>query len=166
MAQDQSPEWTEELIRSMPAWTLVQTYHAVAHRFRQLFEELGLTPTQFGVLGQLAIAPGLIQSELARRVLVRPQSIAVIITALEDRGLLTQTGPGGRGRARIVSITDAGRALLDVAIPRLIAFNSPESLGLTEDEQETLNRLLHKMNASFSAAQDDRSSARAAGDRR
>jgi len=50
-----------------------------------------LTPTQFGVLAQLSIHPGLIQSELARRNLVRPQSVDELIRSLIDRRTSSST---------------------------------------------------------------------------
>ncbi len=159
------PPWSVELVASMPAWTLVQAFHAMARGFTELFAELGLTPTQFGVLGQLALEPGLIQSELARRVLVRPQSVGAVITYLADRDLVHREPGGGRGRARIVTITDAGQDLLAKAIPRLVRFNSPETLGLRPGEAETLNTLLHKVITTFQEP-DHRAAAREAGDRR
>ena len=51
-------EWTAATIAELPAWTLVQAYHVVARRFWAAFIEVGLGPTQFGVLATLAADPG------------------------------------------------------------------------------------------------------------
>ncbi len=124
-----------------------------------------LTPTQFGVLAQLSIHPGLIQSELARRNLVRPQSVDELIRSLIDRGLVDRAEGTGRGRARIVTITQAGRDLLDEIVPPLLHFNSPQALGLDPAETVTLNELLHKVLAGH-LKPDPHEAARRAGDRR
>jgi hypothetical protein len=93
----------------LPAWTLVQAYHVVARGFTAVFAEVGLTPVQFGVLAVVADTPGPTQAELARAVMVRPQSVGEIVEVLERRGLLRREGEGGRGRRRPLVLTDAGR---------------------------------------------------------
>lgn len=124
-------------------WTLVQVSHVVARGFTAVFAQVGLTPTQFGVLAYLADEPGLTQAELARRVLVRPQSMGELVGSLIDRGLVARDGPAGRGRRSGIVITDAGSAVLAAALPCVRAFHSPSSLGLDATEQATLDRLLH-----------------------
>ncbi|MFE9581528.1 MarR family winged helix-turn-helix transcriptional regulator [Nocardia sp. NPDC006044] len=137
--------WTSDRLDSLPAWTLVRAYHAVAHGFTELFEQHGLTPVQFGVLAQLAAGPDLLQSELARRVLVRPQSMAAVITQLVQRGLLERRGEGGRGRPVPIRLTAAGRRTLELAGSSVLEFNDPARLGLEPYEAGMLNALLHKL---------------------
>ena len=133
---------------ALPAWTLVQAYHVVARRFWTGFAEVGLGPAHFGVLASLAATAGLGQNELARRNLVSPQSIGELIASLEERGLVTRPPPVGRGRARPVSLTDAGRAALARATPVVQEINSPTALGLSAAEAAELNRLLHRVRTS------------------
>jgi DNA-binding MarR family transcriptional regulator len=125
-----------------PAWTLVQASHAVARGFTAVFTAVGLTPTQFGVLAYLADADALTQAELARHVLVRPQSMGELLGPLLDRGLIHRDGSGGRGRRSRITITDAGRDVLAAALPGARSFNAPESLGLTAAQHATLEELL------------------------
>lgn len=134
---------TDEAIDALPAWTLVQAFHGVARRFGAAFAEVGLSSTQFGVLAQLAAHPGSSQGELARRVLVTAQSIGELVGSLEERGLVGRPPHPGRGRRRPVELTSAGREALERATPGVLAVNAPEALGLTADEAEELNRLLH-----------------------
>lgn len=137
--------WDAERLASLPAWTLVQAYHVVAQGFGQLFAEHRLTAVQFGVLAQLAAEPGLTQSVLARRVLIRPQSMGELIATLVERGLLVRDGPGGRGRPVPVRMTEAGREVLRQVGMAVVAFNEPATLGLSAAEASMLNELLHKV---------------------
>ncbi|WP_300013045.1 MarR family winged helix-turn-helix transcriptional regulator [Pseudonocardia sp.] len=128
---------------TFPAWTLVQAAHVVARGFTAVFAEVGLTPSQFGVLAYLADDDGLTQAELARRVLVRPQSLGELVGPLLERGLVRRDGPGGRGRRSAIVITDEGRAVMAAALPGVRAFNAPGSLGLTAEQLRELDELLH-----------------------
>jgi DNA-binding MarR family transcriptional regulator len=137
--------WTEDELAALPAWTLVQAYHAVAQGFHALFSEHRMTPVQFGVLAQLAVTPGLTQAELARRVLIRPQSMGELIGSLVERGLLVREGPGGKGRPVPVSLTEEGRSALARTGAAVRAFNDPAALGMSAVEAEQLNDLLHTL---------------------
>nr|WP_052477567.1 MarR family winged helix-turn-helix transcriptional regulator [Kibdelosporangium sp. MJ126-NF4]CEL12786.1 Transcriptional regulator, MarR family [Kibdelosporangium sp. MJ126-NF4]CTQ98472.1 Transcriptional regulator, MarR family [Kibdelosporangium sp. MJ126-NF4] len=138
-------EWTSEDLAVLPAWTVVQAYHALARRLYELFARHGLTPVQFGVLAQLADSPDLLQAELARRVLIRPQSMTGVIADLSERGLLRRQGPGGRGKPVPVRLTEEGRAVLKAAGVSIREFNEPAALGLETYEAGMLNALLHKL---------------------
>lgn len=136
---------------SLIAQELVQTAHVVGLRFSELFAGLDLTPTQFAVLIELEALDqgqqGLTQAELARRVLVRPQSVGVLLASLVDQGLVARDGPGGRGRRVGVSLTDGGRTALARAWPAVRAFNDPAALGLTPAEAGMLGQLLERVRA-------------------
>ena len=136
---------------SYPLWTLVQAAHVVARGFTAVFAEVGLTPTQFGVLAQLVDDEGLSQAELARRVLVRPQSLGELAGVLIDRGLVRRDGPGGRGRRSGLAVTSAGRAVYEAALPGVAAFHRPESTGLSPEQlgrlEDLLQTLLRAQNA-------------------
>lgn len=133
----------------LPLWELVRTYHPVARGFGEVFSSVGLTPTQFGVLAVLRDhdpdGPGPSQAEIARAVLVRPQSVAELLTSLLERGLVSRDGPGGRGRRAPLRLTEDGRALIERAFPLVAAYNAPEALGLTAEEAATLTRLLRRV---------------------
>ncbi|MEJ2871460.1 MarR family winged helix-turn-helix transcriptional regulator [Actinomycetospora sp. OC33-EN08] len=143
---------TEE---TLTAQNLVQTAHVVGLRFSELFAALDLTPTQFAVLIELEALDdgddGLTQAELARRVLVRPQSVRVLLSSLVEQGLVTRDGPGGKGRRVGVSLTAEGRAALARSWPSVRAFNTPESLGLSRAQAAMLNELLDRVRAAREA---------------
>lgn len=149
--EQHGPGWSGGDPSRLTGWTLVRTHHAIARRFIDTLARVGLTPTQFGVLVQVVSEPGLSQAELARRVLVTPQSIGELLTSLERLRYITrQRGP--RGKASLVRVTDAGRAALDRATPLIQAMNSPEALGLTPEQDTTLNALLHQVLKSVSGS--------------
>lgn len=130
---------TEE---SLPVWQLMQTAHVVGLRFTELMSAAGLTPTQFAVLMHLQDRDGVTQAELARVVLVSPQSIGVLLSPLLERGLVVRDGPGGRGRRAGLSLTEPGRQALHDAWGPVRDFNSPAVLGLTPAQAAILSEIL------------------------
>lgn len=137
--------WTDEDIAGLPAWTLVQAYHPIARRFHEIFAAEQLTPVQFGVLLQLEATPGISQAQLARKILVRQQSMAELLSGLVERGLLARDLDSRRGRTVPIVLTDAGRDLVLRAADAVAQFNRAAHLGLTDAESQTLNSLLHKV---------------------
>lgn len=140
-----APKWSNEDIAALPAWTLVQAYHPVARRFSEIFAAEQLSPVQFGVLLQLEATPGISQAELARRILVRQQSMAELLSGLVERDLLRRDAGNRRGRAIPLHLTVTGRRLVERAGDAVAEFNRPQRLGLTAGEAEQLNSLLHKL---------------------
>lgn len=130
---------------------MVKAARSAERHFAELFLEVGLTPPQFGVLLYLEEDGSLTQAELARLVLVRPQSIAALVSTLIERGLVVRDGPGGRGRRSGITLTAAGRDLLEQAWPRLLAFNAPASLGLTAAQAALLDELLAQVQSTLDA---------------
>lgn len=126
----------------MPLWELIQTSWVVARGFTEVFAEAGLSPGQFGALQCLAEQDGLTQAELARQLMMRPQSVGEVVGSLLQRGLVRRDGPSGRGRRAGLTLTDQGRDTLRQAWPGVRAFNAPDTLGLTIEETATLVRLL------------------------
>ena len=138
----------------LPAWNLMQTAHVVGLRFVEVFAAVDLTPTQFAILMYLDEDEGLTQAQLARRVLVRPQSMGTLVTTLLARGLAVRDGPGGRGRRSGLSLTDAGRAALQRAWPAVRAFNTPTALGLTTAQAAMLDESLIHVRTTLSKTAD------------
>lgn len=126
-------------------WDLMTTAHVVGRRFTELMAEVGLTPTQFAVLRHLAEHEGVTQAELARAVLVSPQSVGVLLAPMLEQGLVVRDGPGGRGRRAGISLTAAGRWALDRAWGPVLDFNSPAALGLSPAQAAMLGEILDRI---------------------
>jgi len=141
----------------LPAWNLVQTAHVVGLRFVEMFAAVDLTPTQFAILMYLDDDEGLTQAQLARRVLVRPQSMGALVIGLLERGLVIRDGPGGRGRRSGLTLTDVGREALQQAWPAVRALNTPTALGLTSAQAAMLDESLGRIQAAMSKPADSQS---------
>jgi DNA-binding MarR family transcriptional regulator len=125
-------------------WTLVRAGHAIGRVFHTELAEVGLKPHIFGVLAQVRLQPGLSSAELARHVLVTPQSMGELLRRMARDGLIEYTPPR-RGQRMRVHLTGHGSTLLDRAFAIVGAMNRPAALGLTADEARQLNTLLYKV---------------------
>lgn len=124
------PPAAEDLV----LWELVQTAHLAARAFRDLFATVGLTPTQFGVLACLADGDDFTKAQLARALMVRPQSMDLLIEALLAEGMVERDGPPRRGRAAGITITTAGLERLAHIRPQVAEMNAPERIGVNADQ--------------------------------
>lgn len=126
-------------------WTLSRAAHLVERTMTAQIAAHGLTAVQFGVLAQVAAHGSRTRAELARAMMVRPQSVAGVIDGLVEQGVLELTGEGGRGRPNPVRLTPAGAAAFDRIWPAMAAADRSRDLGLTEEESAQLNLLLHRL---------------------
>lgn len=136
---------TDDDLEGLVTWTLIRAAHSAERGLAALFARHNLSAVQFGVLATLATRPGITQAELARAVLVRPQAITGVVSALLERGLIGRTGSTGRGRRNPIELSTAGEALLEQVWPVVMKANSPSSMGITIGDLSTLNRLLHAL---------------------
>lgn len=141
----QSHDLTAEELDGILTWSVVRVARFAGQRFAERLAAHGLNPVHFGVLAYLAIAPEMTQADLARAVLVRPQSIAPLLDGLEDRGLIRRTGQRARGRRNPVQITHDGRGALNAVWDIALSSNDFSDAGLTSQESMELNRLLLKI---------------------
>lgn len=136
-------ELTVEQLDGLVTWTLIRAAHHVERTLTELFAGFDLSPTQFGVLAHVATGEQLTQADLARAVLVRPQSMAEVISGLVERGLLVRTGHRGRGRRNPIALSGRGADLLARVWPAVEAANDLGSVGLTPAQTVELNARLH-----------------------
>lgn len=84
----------------------------IARRVRQAHAVGDVTLSEVSVLARLdgdgADSPGSL-AELER---VRPQAMATILAALEERGLVSRRQDAADGRRAVMTVTDAGRKVL------------------------------------------------------
>ena len=78
-------------------------------QLRGLAVDLDLTPSQTAVLTRLWKEGASSASALAGAERVRPQSMATIVAALEQRGLIERTPDPEDGRRQVISLTETGR---------------------------------------------------------
>lgn len=85
--------------------------------FSQGAQACGVTPVQFAVLQILENMPGIDQRTLAQEVGFDKATIGGVIDRLEARGLLLRTLTPKDRRVKLLTLTEAGTALLQTLMP-------------------------------------------------
>ena len=110
---------------------------------RAVVEETGLPFSRIRILKRLAGRPMTVK-QVAHTATIDAPAATVAVNDLEERGLvIRETDPDNR-RCKLVSLTEAGREVVDVI--DAIVDPAPEALTcLDEDELKTLHVLLTKV---------------------
>lgn len=104
----------------------------------QALKDFDLTPSQYTTLNMLSAQAETSSSDLARRVLVTPQSMSEMIMALDRKGLIKRRESEGNRRILGISLSPAGRALLEKAEARVDALEADLFAVLAPNELESL----------------------------
>lgn len=104
-----------------------------------------LTVSQFGILEALALLGPVSQKELAARILKSPGNITTIINNLEKAGLVVRVLSTQDKRYYAIHLTDKGRRLIERLLPVHTEVLAKRMAVLSEEEQQTLGRLLKKL---------------------
>jgi DNA-binding MarR family transcriptional regulator len=115
---------------------------AVTRTARRLRQEghADLTPSQGAALASVERHGPLTPSELAQRERVQRPTITRMLAGLEDRGLVQRAADPGDGRSSLISLTPAGRALLDDVRTRKDAYLARRLQELDAEERAALER--------------------------
>ena len=116
--------------------------HAIARSARRLRQEAGtdLSPSLTAALATVERHGPLTPSELAARERVQRPTITRIVCRLEEAGLVTRAADPGDRRSALITVTPAGRALLDAGRTRKDAFLSERLEALPAADRATLER--------------------------
>jgi DNA-binding MarR family transcriptional regulator len=93
------------------AYLLWQAQLTTEKALGRALRPLDLTLSQFGALMFLELDGPLSAADLARRLEIRPQSVAAGLAGLEQRGLVSRSPHPQHGRVVLVRIEAAGRQL-------------------------------------------------------
>src|SRR5690242_17968045 len=85
---------------------------AVFHDFVQTMAELDIRPAQYSVLLLIELNPGVSQAAVGDALGIKPANLAVMLNALQARGLLRRARDVTDRRAHALHLTAPGRALL------------------------------------------------------
>jgi DNA-binding MarR family transcriptional regulator len=99
-----------------------------------------ITTVQYTAMTVLERRADLSTAELARNAFVTDQSAADLIAALEERGLARRHPDPGDRRRRVISLTDAGQALLDRVRADVTAVERRMLAPLDDDEAAAFRR--------------------------
>ncbi|MCF8466132.1 MAG: MarR family transcriptional regulator [Sneathiella sp.] len=104
-----------------------------------------ITPTQLAALAKLKDEGELSQNHLGRLTAMDPATIQGVTRRLIDRGLVQARSDQTDRRRMLLSLTGAGRALIDRLIPHAFDVSSDTLDPLTPEEQELIVKLLQKL---------------------
>ncbi|NQV26449.1 MAG: MarR family transcriptional regulator [Rhodopirellula sp.] len=127
--------------------SVVRGFGAIARRMGPHYARFGLTPPQFQMLTVLNRLRGeqVTQRRLGRELYVSFPNITVMLTRLEQLGLIERKVNPADRRERFVSITREGRSLLKTIWEEQPAQLESVMAGLDDDERRQLARLMNKM---------------------
>lgn len=94
------------------AFLLSQLGAVASSRFADRTREIGLTPSDAGVIRLLGRAPGLSQRSLADRLGAVPSRVVSLIDSLQERGLVERVRSSTDRRNYELHLTDAGKRVL------------------------------------------------------
>ena len=96
---------------------LLRAREAVMARFRPLLDSHGINEQQWRVIRVLAETDRLDASDLAARANILAPSLTRMIRTLDERGLILRGRDEADGRRVILTITPAGRQLIEAVTP-------------------------------------------------
>ncbi|WP_058045212.1 MarR family winged helix-turn-helix transcriptional regulator [Streptomyces roseifaciens] len=121
------------------------------------FNAHGLDAASFDVLATLrrSDAPHrLTPAELMRASMVTSGAITQRLDRLEARGLVSRSPSASDGRSVVVALTDAGRALIDEALPDHVATSAGLLAALTKEERDMIATTLRSLLESLGDGKD------------
>ncbi|WP_333775874.1 MarR family winged helix-turn-helix transcriptional regulator [Streptomyces sp. IBSBF 3136] len=124
----------------------------IVRRLRQAHAVGDLTLSEVSVLARLAAAGPDSPGALAELERVRPQAMATTLAGLEQRGLVSRAPDTADGRRAIVSVTGAGRGVLEERrsesvdrLARALDEFSPEERAALRAAMPLLDRLADRL---------------------
>ncbi len=111
----------------------------------EVFRKYGLTAAQFAVLEALYHKGAMKIGEITDKILSTPGNVTVVIQNMERDGLVEYRRHPNDSRARLVSITDRGAAILQELFPSYLDMVKNMFLPLSGEEKQTITELLKKL---------------------
>ncbi|WP_028924005.1 MarR family winged helix-turn-helix transcriptional regulator [Pseudonocardia acaciae] len=115
---------------------------------RQVFGRYDLGRGEFDVLGTLRRSGApyeLTAGELSGSTMVTSGAVTKRVDRLERAGLVSRRAADEDGRGRLIKLTDRGLELVNTVIEHHVANETKILSGLTDEERDTLVRLLRKL---------------------
>ncbi len=123
-------------------YLMKQVELAVRARLDELVRPAGLTALQYTALTVLERHPNLTSAHLARHSFVTAQTMADMVSSLRSRQLVDRHRDPVDRRRLVLSLTDAGRALLDDYRQPVADLEAEMLSGLSPDEARSLREAM------------------------
>lgn len=127
---------------ALPGHHIRRMHQIAVAIFLQETEAHGLTPVQYATMQAVANAPGSDQRTLASAAGFDTSTVGGVIDRLEARGLIMRSASPNDRRVRLLSLTDAGRALLEAIIPSMLRAQERMLEPLPKKERAEFMRML------------------------
>ena len=108
-------------------------------------ERFGLARAEFVILYSLALFDGVTASEIAASTAFPKNTLSRAVNRIAKLGLIARSEARTDRRQQNLTLTPAGQAILDEAIPRFMAFEEEMLSPLSLVERETLSVLMAKV---------------------
>jgi DNA-binding MarR family transcriptional regulator len=115
---------------------------AIRSRLDDLLRPAGLTALQYTALTVLERHPDLTSAQLARNSFVTAQTMADMVTTLQERGLIERHRDPADRRRLVLALTTSGRRLLGRYRGKVAALETEMLSGLTARQATELRRSL------------------------
>ena len=133
------------VIEESLGYLINRTARAFANRLAAELRPFDVGIGQWAVLLHLWGSDGMTQAQLSRRVAIEQPTMVRTIDRMERDGLVTRSPDPGDRRASRITLTERGWNLRDALVPLAAGVNRTATEALTDDEVETLRRLLAKL---------------------
>ncbi|MBD2892322.1 hypothetical protein amrb99_12320 [Actinomadura sp. RB99] len=124
-----------------------RTEQALMGHHEAVLRRHGLTMTQYTVLLVLAREGGMSGAQLARACGVTQQTMATVLTGLQNKNLITREPSPVHAKVMIANQTAAGRELLDRAYQEVIVLERALTDAFTPAEHAAFCELLERATA-------------------
>ncbi len=144
-ARDVDPDALLQRLYLRPGFLLRRAHQLSVGIFEEDCRDVGLTPSQYGVLTVLDLAGDSDQSTVARALGFDRVTTMRVVRGLEARGLLRRAAAAGHGNRRKLTLTADGRQTLAAGRVRADHISARLLSPLQPDERAQLLRLLRKL---------------------
>lgn len=127
----------------------------IRRAMRVRLSQCSLSVQEYTTLSVLAGRPGLSNAQLARRALVRPQSMIEILAKLERRQLVRREADPGHALILRAMLTEDGAELLARAEPEIAAIETEALAGVSAADRAAALRAMHAAMRNLSLRQGE-----------
>ena len=124
-------------------YLIKQVESAVRSQMDGVVNAAGLTLPQYTALTVLERRPGITAAELARNSFVRAQSMAQLVTGLEEQGLIHRDRDPNNRRQVLISLLSEGQKVLDGVREPVAGVEDKMISVLSQQDIEGLRQSLH-----------------------
>jgi DNA-binding MarR family transcriptional regulator len=121
-----------------------RTEQALMGHHEAVLRGYGLTMTQYTVLLTLSREDGMSGAQLARSCGVTQQTMASVLTGLQNKELIVREASPVHSKVLIASLTEQGRHVLDGAYREVIVLERALGAAFTPAERDALCALLER----------------------